>query len=147
MATTEPKTKQEKYEIKIQQGKKLLKEIEEDFKKTLVVFFRSLVNNRDINVNNIDDLLVRHFTKEKDRQNFRAQFDDLIAKEVKQNKNDSKQKPGKNEKPADDPTIIDETLITDQPADESTIIGESSIEYQTPDYIDKEAREPEYAHN
>ena len=134
--TKEPKpklTKQEQYERNIKRGKDLLKEIQTEREKIGALFFAGSVENGDIDINNIDDLLTRNLTKDKDRKIYRDYFDQIVEDLAWKNQKKLK---------ADEPAITDET------ADEPVIIDETA-EYQTPNYRDmyKALREADHAHN
>jgi len=126
-------TKQEKYELKIQQGKKLLAEIQTEREEIGALFFLGSIKSGDIDINNIDDLLARNLTKDKDRKIYRDYFDRVFQDLARKNNKKIK---------ADEPAIIEET------ADEPTITDETA-KYQSPNYGDmyKALREVDYARN
>jgi len=126
-------TKQEKYELKIQQGKKLLAEIQTEREEIGALFFLGSIKSGDIDINNIDDLLTRNLTKDKDRKIYRDYFDRVFQDLARKNNKKIK---------ADEPAIIEET------ADEPTITDETA-KYQSPNYGDmyKALREVDYARN
>ena len=130
-------TKQEKYELKIQEGKELLKEIQTERDKIGAFFFAGSVASGDIDITNIDELLTRNLSKDKHRKIYRDYFDQIIDDLARKN-----QKKLKVDETVDEPVIIDQT------ADEPTIIEETA-EYQTQNYMGmyRELREADHARN
>ena len=120
-------TKQEQYERNIKRGKDLLKEIQTEREKIGALFFAGSVVSGDIDITNIDELLTRNLTKDKDRKIYRDYFDQIAEDLARKN-----QKKLKVDEPVDEPVIIDQTA-----------------EYQTPDYRNmyKALREADHARN
>lgn len=158
------KTKQEKYEIKIQQGKKLLAEIQTEREKIGALFFFGSVASGEIDINNIDELLTRNLTKDKHRKIYRNYFNliaaDLAAKKLKADdlaaKNQKKPKAEETttiDTPTSDPETTNTTDTTDtptsDPVEETTDTTEETAEDQMSDYdsLFKPLHEPSYAQN
>lgn len=149
------KTKQEKYELKIQQGRKLLAEIQTEREKIGALFFAGSVASGEIDINNIDELLTRNLTKDKHRKIYRDYFnliaDDLAAKKLKAEELAAKnQKKLKAEKTTTDTPTSDSTITeeTSEPVEETTTIEETA-EHQMSDYdsLFKPRNEPGHAYN
>lgn len=135
------KTKQEKYELKIQQGKKLLAEIQTEREKIGSLFFAGLIKSGDIEINNIDGFLDRGLAKDKHRKIYRDYFDQIIKDIDRSNQKNLKagETTTTTEKPTDE--------LVDEPT--TTTITEETAEDPISDYdsLFRSIKEPDHVHN